>query len=136
MFHLTKILNGRANVPECERVSLFTEVTVPYGTPVSIRGGTLTVTDGSATALPTHIVLADALGEDTVLAAPITGDMIFEVPVTASPASMAVGTEYLLSANGTALTATAASSGKRGATLVEKMGAVAAGDLVRVAFRN
>ena len=136
MFHLTKILNGRANVPECERIPLYSEVTVPYGTPVSIRGGTLTVADGTATALPTHILLADASGEDSVLVAPITGDMIFEVPVTASPAAMAVGTEYLLSSDGTALSATAVSSGKRGATLVEKMGAVTAGDLVRVAFRN
>ena len=48
---------------------------------------------------------------------------------------MTVGTEYLLSADGTAISATAVSGDKRGALLVDKLGAHTAGDTVCVAFR-
>ena len=136
MFHLTKILNGRTGVPEPARISLTTAATVNYGTPVSIRGGTVTAMSAASTALPTHLILKDASASREVLAAPITDAMIFEVPLSAAPTSMTVGTEYQLSADGASLSATAVASGKRGATLVDKMGAVAAGDKVLVAFKN
>ena len=136
MFHLIKILNGRIGVPEPERIALTASVTVEYGTPVTIKGGTLVKTDAAATALPTHLILADAANTSEVLAAPISPEMIFEVPAGAAPTAMTVGSEYLLSADGKTVTATAVSSGKRGATLVSKVGAMAAGDNLLVAFRN
>lgn len=136
MFHLIKILNGRAGVPEPERIPLTSPVNVEYGTPVVIRGGALTKCDATATALPTHIILADAKNESEVLASPISPEMLFEVPASASPTAMTVGSEYLLSTDGKTVSATAVSSGKRGATLVSKAGATLAGDNLLVAFRN
>ena len=134
MFHLSKILNGRIGVPEPERIALSTAATVKYGTLAIIKGGALTVFDATATALPTHLILSDSEGKE-VLAAPISLDMIFEAKTSASPTAMAVGSEYLLSSDGSAVSATAVSSGKRGATLVSRVGALAAGDTVLVAFR-
>jgi hypothetical protein len=61
--------------------------------------------------------------------------MIFEAPVSALPAGMTVGGEYLLSTDGKSVSATAVSSGKRGATLVDRAGASSIGDTVCVAFR-
>ena len=134
MFHLTKILNGRTGVPEPQRVSLGSAVTVKYGTLAIIKDGALIAFNASSTALPTHLILADSEGKE-VLAAPITPDMRFEVKASASPAAMTVGTEYLLNADGTAVSATVAASGKRGALLVDKLGAKASGDKLCVAFR-
>ena len=136
MFHLIKILNGRIGVPEPERIPLSSAVTVEYGTPVLIKGGTLTKIDASATALPSHLILADAKDAREVLASPITPEMVFEVPVNALPTAMTVGSEYLLSTDGKTVSATAVSSGKRGATLVSMAGAHLAGDNLLVAFRN
>ncbi len=135
MFHLVKILNGRVGVPEPERITLTAAATVSYGTPVIIKGGALTKMSNASTALPTHLVLADSTGK-TVLAAPISPDMVFEVPVSAAPTAMAVGSEYLLSADGMSVGATEASSGKRGAVLVSKAGATASGDNILVRFPN
>lgn len=134
MFHLTKILNGRIGVPEPQRILLSTAVTVKYGMLAIIKDGALTVFNASSTALPTHLILSDSEGRE-VLAAPVTPDMRFEVKTSASPAAMTVGTEYLLNADGTAVSATAAASGKRGACLIDTMGAKTAGDRIVVAFR-
>ncbi len=134
MFHLIKILSGRIGVPEPERIPLSSAVSVSYGTPVIIAGGTLSVMGPSATSLPTHLVLADSDGSE-VLAAAISPDMVFEVPAATSPASMTVGTEYLLSSNGKSVSTTAVSSGKRGALLVSKSGAENAGDTLLVRFK-
>lgn len=134
MFHLTKILNGRIGVPEPERIPLNTAVTVTYGSLAVIKDGTLTPMSGTSTTLPTHLILADSTGSE-VLAALITPEMIFETKVTADPTAMKVGAEYLLTADGSAVTATAVTSGKRGALLVDKTGALQAGDCILVAFR-
>lgn len=136
MFHLIKILNGRAGVPEPERVPLSTPVTVAYGDLAVIKGGTLVKADATLATLPTHLILADAENAAEVLASPITPEMIFEAPAAALPTAMTVGSEYLLSADGKAVSATAVTSGKRGATLVSKAGAHLAGDNLLVAFRN
>lgn len=135
MFHLVKILNGRVGVPEPERIALTAAATVSYGTPVIIKGGTLTKMSNAATSLPTHLVLADST-EKTVLAAPISPEMVFEVPVSAAPTAMTVGSEYLLSADGMSISTTEAASGKRGAVLVSKAGAAVSGDTLLVRFRN
>ena len=136
MLHLTKILNARTGAPEPARIPLTAPVTVRYGTPVILAGGTISVAGNAATALPTHLILADATNAREVLATPITEEMIFEVRLSVAPTAMTLGTEYLLSADGDGLSATAATSGKRGATLIDKTGAHAAGDTVLVAFRN
>ncbi|MBE6655967.1 MAG: hypothetical protein E7609_03720 [Ruminococcaceae bacterium] len=134
MFHLIKILNGRIGVPEPERITLTTATSARYGTLAILKDGALTPFTATSSALPTHLILKDSTGNE-VLAASITPDMLFEVKVSAAPTAMTVGTEYLLSADGTAVSATAVSGGKRGAQLVDKMGARAAGDSLCVAFR-
>ena len=135
MFHLVKILNGRVGVPEPEHITLSAAATVSYGTPVIIKGGTLTKMSNAATSLPTHLVLADSTQKE-VLVAPISSEMVFEVPVASAPTAMTVGSEYLLSADGMSLSATEAASGKRGAVLVSKAGAEAVGDTLLVRFCN
>ena len=134
MFHLAKILNGRIGVPEPERIPLNAAVTVTYGSLAVIKDGTLSPVSATSTTLPTHLILADSEGNE-VLAAVITPEMIFEAKVTADPSAMKAGAEYLLSTDGTAVTATAVTSGKRGALLVDKTGAIQAGDRILVAFR-
>ncbi len=134
MFHLIKILNGRIGVPEPHRIKLTAPVSVKYGALAIVKDGALTPFTATATALPTHLILADS-EDSAVLAAPITPDMLFEAKVSVAPTAMTVGTEYLLNADGTAVSATAVSSGKRGATLVDTLAAKAAGDKVCVAFR-
>ena len=133
MFHLIKILSGRIGVPEPERIALESEVTVKYGTPVIIKDGALEAASATSTALPTHLILKDRAGKE-ILACRISPEMIFEVPAAAAPTAMKVGSEYLLGANGT-VSATAVSSGKRGAVLVDKSGAKEAGDNLLVCFR-
>lgn len=133
MLHLIKILSGRIGVPEPERIALESEVTVTYGTPVILKDGVLEVASASSTALPTHLILKDSVGKE-ILACRILPEMIFEVPVSASPVSMKVGGEYQLGANGT-VSATPVASGKRGALLVDKTGAKQAGDNLLVCFR-
>lgn len=134
MFHLAKILNGRIGVPEPERIPLNAAVTVTYGSLAVIKDGTLSPVSATSATLPTHLILADSEGNE-VLAAVITPEMIFEAKVTADPSAMKAGAEYLLSTDGTAVTATAVTSGKRGALLVDKTGAIQAGDRILVAFR-
>ena len=133
MFHLTKILNGRIGVPEPERIVLDASVSVSYGTPVILKEGTLEVMSASSTALPTHLILKDSDGKE-ILAGRVTPEMVFEVPLTSAPTAMKVGGEYLLGAGAT-LSSTLASSGKRGAYLLDKAGAKAAGERVLVCFR-
>ena len=134
MFHLIKILNGRIGVPEPERITLASAATVNYGTPVCIKGGTLTPVTASSALFPTHLVLKDSTGSE-VLVTRISPEMIFEVKTAAAPSTLSVGTEYLLSADGKALSGTAASGDKRGAYLINKAGAREIGDTVCVAFR-
>ena len=136
MFHLIKILNGRIGVPEPARITLTAPATVRYGMPVVIKNGALTPMNGSAATLPTHLILADSEGSSEVLATPITSEMLFEVPLSAAPTGMKAETEYLVSDDGMTLTATAVTSGKRGATLVNAAGAYASGDTVIVSFKN
>ena len=134
MFHLIKILNGRMGVPEPERIRLSSAITVKYGTLAIIKDGALTPMSAASTSLPTHLILADSEGT-VVLASPITPDMRFEAKLSAAPTAMTVGSEYLLNTDGTAVSATVASGGKRGALLIDKTDAKAIGDTVCVAFR-
>ena len=136
MFHLIKILNARTGAPEPMRIPLASAATVQYGMPVSIKKGVLTAMNSASTSLPTHLILKDGKNTSEVLATPITPEMIFEVPASAAPTAMEVGGEYLLSGDGMSVSATAVSSGTRGATLISKSGAHLVGDNLLVAFKN
>jgi len=134
MYKLIKILNAGINVPEPVRITLDSAVTVSRGMPVIISGGALTVLSDKATSLPTHVTLAPVDGKE-VLCFAVTPDMVFETTASAAPTAMKVGNEYLLSADGSAVSATAVSGSLRGAVLMNKNGASAAGDSLLISFR-
>ena len=133
MFHLIKILGGRIGVAEPRRIPLTEAVTVSAGTAVRIANGTLTKMSAASSAPATHVTLADSTGKE-VLAAALSSDMLFEVPVSAAPADMRIGNEYAIDGDGLTVSATAVSSGKRGVILVSTDGASAAGDKLTVRF--
>ena len=134
MYKLIKILNARTNVPETVRMTLEEDTAVMRGTAVCIKDGILSAFTEKSTMLPTHVVLADANGKE-ILCYAVTPDMVFEIPVSVSPADMKVGTEYLLTENGSHLSATVASGSLRGAHLMNKNGASQKGDTLLVSFR-
>ena len=135
MYHLIKIKNARTNVPEPMRLALAAPVTVARGIPFTVKGGLLTVCNDKSTDAPTHITLSGGRDESFVLCYEVTPDMIFETHVTASPAAMTVGTEYLISADGKSIMPSAATGSLAGAVLIDKSGAEKAGDKLLVAFR-
>jgi len=135
MYHLIKIKNARTNVPEPMRLALASPVTVGRGIPVTVKEGLLTVCNDKSTVPPTHITLSGAKDESFVLCYEVSPDMVFETHVTASPADMKLGTEYLISADGKSIGATAVTGSLAGAVLVDKCGAEKAGDRLLVAFR-
>ncbi len=134
MFKLIKINNARINVPEPVRLTLGSSVTLERGTPVILKGGTLSAVTAASEALPTHVTLAPVNGTEA-LVYELTPDAVLEVTVSGSPTALTVGEEYLLTSDGKQLSTTAASGTKRGARLVSKTGAVSAGDAVLIRFR-
>lgn len=126
MFECKKILNGRGNVPEPE--VKFAGANVSAGQALTLAGGSL-VAAGEAAA-PTHIALADAtIGQKVACYAVLPG-MIFDVPVSAAPTSLAEGAKLKLATDGLSVTATAGGA----ATVVNLNGAAKAGDIIQVKF--
>ena len=126
MFNLIKIENARMNVPE----PVFYEVTaseaVAIGEALVLTSGKLTKC--GATAKPQFIAMADCAATDEnrlIPAARVEPNQLYEVPVTAAPTSLAVGSKVTLHTDGLQVTATTAS----GVVTVEDLnGAKAAGD--------
>ncbi len=126
MFKLVKILNGRTNVPEPEMHGK--GPSIREGQACRIQSGVLTPASG--TTVPDHI----ALGADTekgVACYAITGDMIFEVPCSGDPSTLAAGDKVTIETDGLKVTAT-----KTGgvATVVSVNGAETYGDKILVKF--
>lgn len=134
MYQIIKIIGARTNVPEPITVPLKKSATVGRGIPVRIKNGELTVFSNTDTALPTHLTLAPVNGM-SALCCELTPAMILETTVSASPASMAIGGEYLVSGDGSSVSATAISGSLRGATVIYTGEAKATGDKILVAFR-
>lgn len=88
----------------------------------------------ASTLLPTHMTWCDAKNTKEILAFRLSPGMIFEVRATDDPSDMLCLGEYLLSADGAGISATAVQNGKRGAVLVNKNGAEKAGDTLLVCF--
>lgn len=124
MFNLTKILNGRTNVPEPE--FYVAGGTVTDGMALVLAGGKVTAC--GATVKPTHIAMANKASGEKVPCYAVSAEMMFEVACTAVPA--AEGDKVTL-ADGVKVTATTQSGV---ATVVSKNGATKAGDKVIVKF--
>lgn len=134
MYKLIKITNAGCNVPEPMRLSLKNDTVCDRGVPFYLSDGTFTPVTSGTKRLPTHMTICESDGKD-VLCYEITSQMVFAVKAEGSPADMTVGSEYLLSANGTAVSLTKATGDLRGALLLSKNGASKAGDEILVAFR-
>lgn len=133
MFRLVKIRNGRGNQPEPEKLGATASETYTLGEALVLSGGALTKC--GATAKPTYIAgedyTAPESGARRVTAYPVSGDMIFEVPLTAAPTSLTAGSVVTLSADALGVTATTTSGV---ATVVDLTGAAASGDKILVRF--
>ena len=134
MYKLIKITNTGTNVPEPMRLPLSEAASCERAVPFYTENGILTPVNASATRLPTHMTICEVNGKD-VLCYEITPQMVFGVKTASSPDAMTVGTEYVLSADGSAVSASKVTGSLRGAVLLSKDGAKNAGDEVFVAFR-
>lgn len=133
MFRLVKILNGRCNQPEPTKLGATASETYAIGEALVLSAGALTKC--GATAKPTYIAgedyTAPASGARRVTVYPVSGDMIFEAPLTAAPTSLTEGSVVTLSDDGLGVTATTTSGV---ATVVDLAGAAASGDRILVRF--
>ena len=134
MFRLVKILNGRINQGEPVRLPSTAGETYSLGEALMLTGGKLTKC--GATSAPTHICAEDYIAPSAdnrdIVAEPVSADMIFEVPFSASPASVNVGDKVTLNTDGLKVTATTTSGV---ATIFDKNGASAVGDKCLVQFK-
>ena len=126
MFKLIKIENGRMNVPEPEYY--LSNAALACGQTVALSGGKLVAN----TATPTHITLgAASAANEKVPCVRLESSQVYEVPVSATPTSLAVGDKVTVASGGKEVTAT-----KDGgiATFVSLEDAKAAGDKITVRF--
>ncbi len=134
MFRLVKILNGRGNQAEPCFLASTASVTYTLGEALTLSAGALVKC--GATAKPTHIAAEDYTSPATdnrpLYVYPVSPAMVFECPVTASPASLKAGDRVTLAADATGVTATTASGV---ATIVDTCGAKATGDKLLVTFQ-
>ena len=126
MFKLIKIENGRMNVPEPEYY--LSNAALACGQTVALSGGKLVAN----TAAPTHITLgAASAANEKVPCVRLESSQVYEVPVSATPTSLAVGDKVTVASGGKEVTAT-----KDGgiATIVSLEDAKVAGDKITVRF--
>lgn len=144
MFQLIKIEYGRDNIPEPMLLPATEGVTYTVGTALYLdkTKHSLAVVSGDTTA--EYIALEDktAKAGEKLLCYRVFPQMVFEAPITEGNASaVTVGARVQFSADGKGLTATAATgmtiSGSAvkmalGGTVIDTMGAKAAGDKLLV----
>lgn len=135
MFRLVKILNGRINQGEPVKLPTTAGESYSFGEALVLNGGKLTKC--SETKKPEFICCEDydassTNKKDDILVEPVSADMIFEAPVSASPTSLVAGAKVTLDANGLGVTATTASGV---ATVWDLCGASATGDKIQVCFK-
>lgn len=130
MFKLTKIENSRMNVPEPVYYDVADGEAVEIGEALVLSSGKLTKC--GATVKPTHIAmgcLAAGATKRTVAAARVESNQLYEVPITAAPTGLVVGSKVTLHTDGLQVTATTTS----GVVTVESVnGAAEAGDNIIV----
>lgn len=136
MFRPVRILNAGTNVPEIFRLPATAGTAYKAGDALVLTSGALT--HATATVKPTYIAAADVGADSTLVPVyAVTPDMIFEAPVTASPAALVIGSVVTLAVDGTGSNAygVTATTTSGVATIVDLCHAAAAGDTVRVKFQ-
>lgn len=134
MFRLVKILNGRTNQGEPVKLPSTTGESYFCGEALSLSSGKLTKC--APTAKPDFICCEDytapASDNRAVTVEPVSAEMIFEVPVSASPASLVVGNKLTLNTDALSVTSTITNGV---ATVIDTCGASKAGDKIQVSFK-
>ncbi len=134
MFRLVKILNGRTNQGEPIKLPSTPEESYFCGEALSLIAGKLTKC--APTAKPDFICCEDytapASDNRAVTAEPVSAEMIFEVSVSASPASLVAGSKVTLHTDALNVTATVTNGV---ATVIDTCGAKEAGDRIQVSFK-
>ena len=134
MFRLVKILNGRTNQAEPVRVPSTAAEAYSFGEALSLSGGK--VTKCAPTVRPDCISCEDytapAGGGRAILVEPVSSEMIFEAPISASPASLGVGAAVTLGADALSVTATTQNGV---ATVFDLLGASSVNDKIYVRFQ-
>lgn len=128
MFSLRKIEGGRINVFEPHYLTV--------GTTAVSAGEALVLTDGKlvkcgATSKPTFIALAGGAPDAEIAVGRVEANQIYEVPVSAAPTALTVGSKVTIGADGLTVTATTTSGV---AEIVDLNDATAAGDRIVVRF--
>lgn len=127
MFDLKKILNGRMNVPEPEVYPAGAAITP--GMALTLSAGKLIACTGAKA--PTHIAMGYAESGKNVAAAPVDSAQIYDVELSAAPASLAEGDKVTIGTDSLTVTATKTDGV---ATIVALNGATAIGDKITVRF--
>lgn len=134
MFRLVKILNGRTNQGEPVRLPSTAGESYFCGEALSLNAGKLTKC--AASVKPEFICCEDytapASDNRALTAEPVSAEMIFEVPVNASPASLVAGSKVTLHTDALCVTATTANGV---ATVTDTCNASSAGDKIQVCFK-
>ena len=128
MFNLKKIEGGRINVHEPEMLTVGS-ADLAAGTVCTLSSGVLVAATG--TTKPTHVTLANGKKGATIPVGRIESNQVYETTVGAAPTSLKVGMKVTISADGTGVTATTTDGV---VTVVDLLGATAAGDVVHVRF--
>ena len=130
MFKLIRIENGRENVPSPVFFEAAAEAISIGEALVLNEAGKLTKC--GATTKPTHIAMGQVSASATdrkIAACRVESNQVYEVPVSASPASLVPGAKVTINTDGLQVTATTAS----GVVTIESVnGASKAGDTVVV----
>ena len=130
MFKLLKIENARMNVPEPEYLEVTESEAVEMGEALVLASGKLTKC--GATVAPSFIAMGVKSSADPDRKMPVCRvekNQVYEVPVTASPATLKVGDKITLHTDGLSVTATTTNGV---ITVVSLSGASAAGDKITV----
>lgn len=133
MFNLKKIENGRMNVPEPEYFDAKANTEIQVGQALVLTGGALTPIS-SGTARPEFISLgyiSASKEKREIPVARVNDEQVYEVPITAAPTSLKVGSKVTLASDGLGVTATTTDGV---ATIVNLKGAAEIGDKILVKF--
>lgn len=134
MLTLRKIIGRGVNVPEPQRLPLSEATAVEAGMAYIYKDKVLLPFTATSSLLPTHIAKATEPASLSPLLFPVSEDMVFSIPLAEGCEEMTEGGEYLLSPDGTQLSATRASASHRGVILLDKCGASKKGEPVLVHF--
>ena len=132
MFKLTKIENGRQNVPEPEYLDATASEAISIGEALVLTGGKLTKC--GATNKPTYISMGELSASATkrnIAVCRVEPNQVFEVECSASPSSLVPGDKVTITTDALGVTATTTSGV---ATVVNTNGAALAGDKITVRF--